>query len=141
MPLGKKKNDALTSVVIGLSRSIGHATYNSTLSVFAVSSCIEMGKIILMFFVFLACLYPGTSEKDLPNGLMKYSIDERHIPEQEENSDAKNTQKAKRIQEITSPRVYYASRLFGLSYRSANPEIPQVRKVRFQRPLVYRRLI
>ncbi|XP_078381148.1 uncharacterized protein LOC144663929 [Oculina patagonica] len=104
-------------------------------SVFAFSSGVKMGKIILMCSVFLACFYPGTSEKDLPNGLkgwlMKYSIDGRHFPEQEVSSDVKNAQKSKLSQENMSglaPRVYYASKLFGLGYRSLNPEIPQVRK-------------
>ncbi|KAL9964617.1 hypothetical protein ACROYT_G028280 [Oculina patagonica] len=55
-----------------------------------------------------------------------------YASQQEVSSDVKNAQKSKLSQENMSglaPRVYYASKLFGLGYRSLNPEIPQVRKV------------
>lgn len=90
-----------------------------------------MGKIILVFFVVLACLYPVASEKDLPNGLMKHPIDGRHLPEREDSSDSK-------IRENISGS---ARKLFGLAYRSTDAEIPQLRKVRFQKALIYCALI
>lgn len=75
---------------------------------------------------------------------MKYTIDGHHLPEREDSSDSMNVHEAQPIQESTSgsaSRVQNGRKPFGLVYRSANSYIPQVRKVRFQRDLIYCGLI
>lgn len=79
-----------------------------------------MGKIILMFSIFLAFFFPATIEKELPNGLRgwltKNSIDKRDLPEREDASVSKNVHKPKLIQESMSdsvPRDHHAPNLSG----------------------------
>lgn len=99
-----------------------------------------MAKTIFVFSVFMACFFQSKIAKDLPNGLVdclkKYSFDHRHLLEHEDTRNSKNVHKPKLIQESMSGSVsrdHYALKLSGSAHRSANPEMPQVRKVRFKR--------
>lgn len=148
------KDDAMTSMQIGLSCSIGLATNTEQQRAFdhevsPVCSCAKMVKVILIFNVFLVYSFPITTGKKLPNEikgfLLHHTVDARYLPQRDDSSASKEVHERKLAQENTSRSTsvaYYAQKLFRLTHRSANPKLPlQVFKVRVFCIFIQTRLI
>ena len=102
----------------------------------------KMWKELLGFAIFLACFFPSTSRKYQPIELKALilakpdSATRQHFPQRAERSVSNKFHVAKQndgeIKPGSASRVHYAPELFGLTRRSANPDMfLQMPKVRF----------